>query len=229
MRADGHPLHRLGRRHAVDRARQGAVEARPAAARDPDRRVPGDGDRARAPVAQAEVPADRQAQPRRVVQRGSARMPRSSTTRRPCARSFASSSSATDQPALIEAYISGREFTVGLLGDRRPRVLPPMEIIFKDKGQSAAGLRLPDQAGVGEARRLPVPRRPDAGRNEGGRAGRARDLRGARLPRRRARRPAHDRQGRDLRHRGEPAAGADARDTPTCVSSRPRPASTTGR
>jgi D-alanine-D-alanine ligase len=38
-----------------------------------------------------------------------------------------------EQPALIEAYISGREFTVGLLGDRRPRALPPMEIIFKDK------------------------------------------------------------------------------------------------
>lgn len=36
------------------------------------------------------------------------------------------------QPALIEEYISGREFTVGLLGERRPRVLPPMEIIFKD-------------------------------------------------------------------------------------------------
>ena len=37
------------------------------------------------------------------------------------------------QPALIEEYIPGREFTVGLLGDRRPRVLPPMEIVFKDK------------------------------------------------------------------------------------------------
>ncbi|MDQ3266662.1 MAG: ATP-grasp domain-containing protein [Myxococcota bacterium] len=36
------------------------------------------------------------------------------------------------QPALIEEYISGREFTVGLLGERRPRVLPPMEIVFLD-------------------------------------------------------------------------------------------------
>ncbi len=37
------------------------------------------------------------------------------------------------QPALIEDYIAGREFTVGLLGDKRPRVLPPMEILFRDK------------------------------------------------------------------------------------------------
>lgn len=40
------------------------------------------------------------------------------------------------QPALIEEYITGREFTVGLLGDRRPRVLPPMEICFKDPSLS---------------------------------------------------------------------------------------------
>jgi D-alanine--D-alanine ligase len=34
------------------------------------------------------------------------------------------------QPALVEEYIEGRELTVGLLGERRPRVLPPMEVVF---------------------------------------------------------------------------------------------------
>ena len=39
------------------------------------------------------------------------------------------------QPALVEEYIFGREFTVGLLGDRRPRVLPPMEVVFLSPGE----------------------------------------------------------------------------------------------
>jgi D-alanine-D-alanine ligase len=36
------------------------------------------------------------------------------------------------QPALVEEYVFGRELTVGLLGERRPRVLPPMEVVFLD-------------------------------------------------------------------------------------------------
>jgi len=36
------------------------------------------------------------------------------------------------QPALVEEYIAGREFTVALLGERRPKALPPMEIVFHD-------------------------------------------------------------------------------------------------
>jgi len=41
------------------------------------------------------------------------------------------------QPALVEEYITGREFTVGLLGERRPRVLPPMEVVFLQPSQRA--------------------------------------------------------------------------------------------
>lgn len=37
------------------------------------------------------------------------------------------------QPALIERFLTGREFTVALLGERKPRVLPPMEIVFTRK------------------------------------------------------------------------------------------------
>jgi D-alanine-D-alanine ligase len=37
------------------------------------------------------------------------------------------------QPALVEEYVSGREFTVGLLGERRPRALPVMEVVFLDQ------------------------------------------------------------------------------------------------
>lgn len=39
------------------------------------------------------------------------------------------------QPALVEEYIFGRELTVGLLGEKRPRVLPPMEVVFLKQGE----------------------------------------------------------------------------------------------
>ena len=38
-----------------------------------------------------------------------------------------------NQGALVESYLPGREFTVGLLGEGEPRVLPPMEIVFQAK------------------------------------------------------------------------------------------------
>ncbi len=41
-----------------------------------------------------------------------------------------------DQPALVEDYIGGREFTVGMLGERRPKVLPPMEVVFLDDSET---------------------------------------------------------------------------------------------
>ena len=34
------------------------------------------------------------------------------------------------QPAIVEAFVSGREFTVGVVGERPARVLPPMEVVF---------------------------------------------------------------------------------------------------
>jgi len=40
------------------------------------------------------------------------------------------------QPALVEDYIGGREFTVGMLGERRPKVLPPMEVVFLDTSET---------------------------------------------------------------------------------------------
>jgi D-alanine-D-alanine ligase len=37
------------------------------------------------------------------------------------------------QPVIAETFLPGREFTVALLGEKKPRVLPPMEIVYLDK------------------------------------------------------------------------------------------------
>jgi D-alanine-D-alanine ligase len=36
------------------------------------------------------------------------------------------------QDALVETYLPGREFTVALIGETKPKALPPMEVIFTD-------------------------------------------------------------------------------------------------
>lgn len=40
-----------------------------------------------------------------------------------------------EQPILIETFLPGREFTVGILEDRRPQALPPMEIVFQNRSE----------------------------------------------------------------------------------------------
>jgi len=37
------------------------------------------------------------------------------------------------QSVIAESFLPGREFTVALLGERRPRALPPLEVIFPEK------------------------------------------------------------------------------------------------
>ena len=96
------------------------------------------------------------------------------------------------QPALVEEYIAGREFTVGLLGERRPRVLPPMEVVFLTP-EGAPRLRLRRASRTGEKHvRYECPANAHEGRAPRHREGVPDDLHDARLPRRRARRPAPD-------------------------------------
>lgn len=61
------------------------------------------------------------------------------------------------QPALIEEYVGGREFTVGLLGERRPKVLPIMEIVFTDKSDPTPIYKFEDKLEVNDRIRYEVP------------------------------------------------------------------------
>lgn len=51
-------------------------------------------------------------------------------------------------PVLIEEFIAGREFTVGLLGYPRPKALPVEEIIFNEDGMYTYGVKSKDNVRV---------------------------------------------------------------------------------
>jgi len=70
------------------------------------------------------------------------------------------------QPALIEEYVPGREFTVGLLGEKRPKVLPPMEIVFLDKAEKTPVYSFQHKLDWNDRIRYDVPAQLDPGQLE---------------------------------------------------------------
>ena len=115
------------------------------------------------------------------------------------------------QPALVEEYIGGREFTVGLLGERRPEVLPPMEIVFTDKSDKTPIYKFEDKLEENDRIRYEVPAKVEPAQLERLRASArtafmslgCRDV--ARIDFR------MDENGPHLFHRVQPAAGPDPR------------------
>ena len=82
---------------------------------------------------------------------------------RRCATSRTSLIRRYRQPVLAEAFLPGREFTVAMLGERKPRVLPIMEIVFTDKDDPLPHLHVQEQVrGRGRREQGALRRRPAA-------------------------------------------------------------------
>ena len=113
------------------------------------------------------------------------------------------------QPALVEDYIGGREFTVGMLGERRPKVLPPMEVVFLDTEEKRPVYSFEFKQDWSSH---PLRRAGDSWSRRSRRrwSGGARVLHRARLPRRGPGGLPHGRAGEDLLPRVQPAARAHA-------------------
>ena len=112
-----------------------------------------------------------------------------------------------EQPALVERYLPGREFTVGIVGNGEDaRVLGVCEILLKAECRGQC-LLAPQQGAVRGAGHL------RAGRRRRGAAGgnaRAGNLSGARMPRRGADRFSLRRNGRALFPRGQSSCRAQS-------------------
>ncbi len=109
--------------------------------------------------------------------------------------------------ALVEEYVEGREFYIGVLGNQMPQAFPPIEMDFS--GLPDGALRVLDAKAKwdekspqykGTLRRGGRPARRTAGASAKGRARRLPRPARARL---RTHRPASDRGRRGVRHRGQ--------------------------
>jgi D-alanine-D-alanine ligase len=66
------------------------------------------------------------------------------------------------ESVVVESYVEGREYVMGLLGERRPRVLPPMEVLFDPAVEFPYLSNRLDRAGV--AYQVPAEVTPGVGR-----------------------------------------------------------------
>ena len=188
---------------------QGAHKEGPETAQRADPGVPAVLHGAREAVPRPEVPGHREAQRRGVVQGDPSQL---RVRRR---GGHARGRQGPHRPLPAAGPGRGVHSGAGVHGGAPRRQAPPRAAAHGDllqgQGRVPPGVRLHREAGVGEARRVPLPGRAVDLGTKGAREGRADDVSGARLPRRGARGSQGRSRRRDLRARGEPASGSHAR------------------